>query len=74
MQYYKVLREDYDFLINPSQSAEPPVADLSEAATRLRNATDYVCRCNEDGSDLQPLTETEKAELRAAKESLRPVQ
>ncbi len=73
MHYYKVLREDYDFLMNPSQSAEPPVANLSEAAARLRNATDDVCGCNESGSDLRPLTETEKSELRAAKESLRPV-
>ena len=74
MQHYKVLREDYDFLINPSQSSEPPVADLSEAAARIRNATDYVCRCNEDGSDLRPLTDAEKSELMAAKERLRPVQ
>jgi hypothetical protein len=70
MQKYKVLREDYDFIINPSQSSEPPVTTLMEAASRIRNATDYVCRCNEDGMDVRPLTDAETSELRTLKERL----
>ena len=52
----------------------PVVGTLAEAAGYYCGFGNRVYVCDENGRTLRALTETEESELRALKESLRPVQ
>lgn len=64
---YKVMRDGPDYVVPPSGSV---VTTLTEAASRLHNAGDYVVALGENG--VCGLTEGEELELRAAFDRITP--